>query len=190
MNERATPSAHLPTRDIPCELLALDTRTGQLKWRLELEQWGGVDMAVGIDNIIYIAGMMAGPFGSTPIAAAVIDHGDRGEIKWGPTMLERRAPRNALGGRLGIARSPRTSRHDLRQHHRAARCQCARREAASHQPADRRDHRVVGPGASRARLYRWAQRCFGGCGGRRLRRCARPMGEPWSAKKRAAGCMP
>ncbi|MEM9414275.1 MAG: PQQ-binding-like beta-propeller repeat protein [Planctomycetota bacterium] len=92
----------LPTRDEPCELLALDTETGELKWRLELTRWGGIDMAVGIDGVIYIAGNLEGRLGSTPIAAAVIDHGDRGEIKWGPTMLEGVRPQTHWAGGIAL----------------------------------------------------------------------------------------
>lgn len=92
----------LPTRNEPCELLAIEADTGKLRWRLELTRWGAVDIAVGIDGVVYIAGMEEGRRGSTPIAAAVTDRGDRGEVKWGPTQLEGVRPQTHWAGGIAL----------------------------------------------------------------------------------------
>src|SRR5690606_24454957 len=40
----------LPHPQFPCELVALNVATGELHWRLDLPEFGGLDIAVGDDD--------------------------------------------------------------------------------------------------------------------------------------------
>lgn len=92
----------LPDKVHPCELLALDLTTGRLLWRLAFERVGGNDLAVGIDGVVYIAGMEEGPLGAVPIAFAVGDHGSQGRVLWGPVQVDGQRPPSHFAGGVAL----------------------------------------------------------------------------------------
>lgn len=92
----------LPDKVHPCELLALDLTTGRLVWRLAFERVGGNDLAVGIDGVVYIAGMEEGPLGAVPIAFAVGDHGSQGRVLWGPVQVDGQRPPSHFAGGVAL----------------------------------------------------------------------------------------
>jgi outer membrane protein assembly factor BamB len=64
------------------QLVALDTKTGNLIWEMNFKRRGGEDLAVGIDGVLYVAGISLDNYGRVPTAFAIRDHGDRGEVLW------------------------------------------------------------------------------------------------------------
>lgn len=73
-----------PSKD--CEVVALETSTGKLIWKFPLAAYGGQDLAVGCDGVIYIAGMVKRGFKIEAAAFAFKDNGNSAKLLWGPTI--------------------------------------------------------------------------------------------------------
>jgi outer membrane protein assembly factor BamB len=93
---------HLPHAKFPCELFAIDVKSGKLRWRLELGLTGGHDLAVGIDGVLYLAGSNVQAFGSKPVAFAVRDRGKRGELIWGPVNVDGIRPKTHFAAGIAV----------------------------------------------------------------------------------------
>lgn len=85
----------------PAQLLALDSETGSLLWKMTLDDRGGHDLAVGIDGTIYVAGIAGGEFARKPAAFAVADRGDRGELLW-TTLFRHAQPQAHWAGGVAL----------------------------------------------------------------------------------------
>ena len=63
-------------------LVALNTKTGKLIWEMNFRKRGGEDLAVGIDGVLYVAGISLDNYGRVPTAFAIRDRRDHGEVLW------------------------------------------------------------------------------------------------------------
>lgn len=87
------------------EMIAIESATGKLLWKLQYRNYGGQDIAVGANGTIYVAGMaVRGVHRATwlPVAFAVQDLGDSGKTLWGPVKVDGEQPRSHMAGGVAL----------------------------------------------------------------------------------------